>query len=183
MKTKYLFLACIFALFSSCSTIYTSSDFDRKTNFNTFKTFSIHEKGFSELKLNDIDKNRVRNNIVSNLTSRGFTQVNDNSDFIINVQAFNKEKVNIDYNNFGFGGFGGFGWGPGWGLGWNFGMNDPRVSQYQEGTLVISIVNTKDNILVWEGIAAGIMIERNNRKEVQIPEAINKVMNKFPPTN
>ncbi len=169
---KFFSLILITLMLFNCSTIQTQVDYDRRADFSSYKTYSFHEKGLQQIKLNDIDKSRILNAISSNLQAKGFTQVTSNPDFIINLSAFNKDKVDVSYNSYGFG--------------WNwfyFGYNDPIIHQYKEGSLMVDIVDAQKNLLVWQGVASGIYLDKLEIKEEQLPEAINKVLLKFPPQN
>src|SRR5690606_40369597 len=104
----YTFLLMIVAgiFLNSCSTVRVTYDYDRATDFNTYKTYNFHQKGIDKLELNDLDKRRILNAIDAQMTAKGFAKTDASPDLYINVLASSKEKINID--NGYYGGY----WGP-----------------------------------------------------------------------
>ncbi len=153
--------------FTSCNTVRVTYDFDRATDFNTYKTYNFHQNGIDKLELNDLDKRRILAAIDVQMAAKGFTK-SDNPQLYINVLASSKEKVNID--NGYYGGY----WGPYWG-------GPSRVYQYTSGTIIIDIVDNSRNILVWQGAGSGLNVSNLNTKSDDIPKAIEEILAKFPP--
>ena len=61
---------------------------------------------------------------------------------------------------------------------------EPRVIDYEEGTLVLDIVDTRTNRVVWRGWAQSNMsgvIDNQDRLARQINEAVTRMMERFPP--
>lgn len=168
MKFYSLFVFMITAvLLTSCNTVRVTYDFDRATDFNTYKTYNFHQKGIDKLELNDLDKRRILAAIDVQMAAKGFTK-SDNPQLYINVLASSKEKINID--NGYYGGY----WGPYWG-------GPSRVYQYTSGTIIIDIVDNARNILVWQGAGSGLDVSNLNTKGDDIPKAIEEILAKFPP--
>ena len=165
----YTFLLMIVAgiFLNSCSTVRVTYDYDRATDFNTYKTYNFHQKGIDKLELNDLDKRRILNAIDAQMAAKGFTK-SDNPELYINVLASSKEKINID--NGYYGGY----WGPYWG-------GSSRVYQYTSGTIIIDIVDNARNILIWQGAGSGLNVSDLDNKAEEIPQAIEEIMAKFPP--
>jgi hypothetical protein len=168
MKLYPLFVL-LFAsmLFTSCNTVRVTYDFDRATDFNTYKTFNFHQKGIDKLELNDLDKRRILSSIEAQFKAKGFTK-SENPELIINVLASSKEKINID--NGYYGGY----YGPYWG-------GPSRVYQYTSGTIIIDIIDDKKNILVWQGAGSGLNVSNLDSKADDIPKAVEEILAKFPP--
>lgn len=168
MKCYSLFVFIITAvLLTSCNTVRVTYDFDRATDFNTYKTYNFHQKGIDKLELNDLDKRRILAAIDVQMAAKGFTK-SDNPQLYINVLASSKEKINID--NGYYGGY----WGPYWG-------GPSRVYQYTSGTIILDIVDNARNILVWQGAGSGLNVSNLNSKSDDIPKAIEEILAKFPP--
>ncbi len=55
-----------------------------------------------------------------------------------------------------------------------------EVSYYEQGTLVIDIVDPVDKELAWRGIATGIVRE-GGRSQKELDEIVSKVLRTFPP--
>ncbi len=168
MKCYSLFVFMITAvLLTSCNTVRVTYDFDRATDFNTYKTYNFHQKGIDKLELNDLDKRRILAAIDVQMAAKGFTK-SDNPQLYINVLASSKEKINID--NGYYGGY----WGSYWG-------GPSRVYQYTSGTIILDIVDNARNILVWQGAGSGLNVSNLNSKSDDIPKAIEEILAKFPP--
>ncbi len=153
-------------ILASCNTVRVTYDFDRATDFNTYKTYNYHTKGIEKLELNDLDKRRIMDAIDAQMAAKGFTK-SENPQLYINVLASSKEKVNIDNGYSGY-------WGPYWG-------GPSRVYQYTSGTIILDVVDNTRNILVWQGAGSGLNVSNLNSKAEDIPKAIGEILAKFPP--
>ena len=158
-----LFLSVTFL--SSCSTISSTYDFDQSTNFNIYKTYSLHQKGLDKLKINDLDKRRIIASIDREMATKGFLKVNSNADLIVNILASSTQEVSINNDYYGY---------------WYGGIS-PSTSEYTSGKIIIDIIDDKRNILIWQGVGSGLDVSNTNTKHEKIPEAINKVLTNFPP--
>lgn len=170
MKTLTALILSLF--FYSCSTLYSTTDYDRSADFDAYKTYSFYGPSIDKLKLNDLDKRRILESIEDQMTAKGFTMMKDSPDLLVNVHASSKEVVNVNNWNNGWG----WGWWPMWG-----GFNSTTTSRFNEGTLIIDIVDANKNILVWQGITSGIRVDNLKTKDEQLREAVSKVFKDFPP--
>ena len=95
MSKKYIFLLLASATLglTSCSPFNVRSDYAETANFNEYKTYKLR---IDDLKLNDIDKDRVLNEVSRQLQTKGLS-VSDNPDLIVNVKANHKKPVVIMY--------------------------------------------------------------------------------------
>lgn len=165
----YGFLLLIAAfVFTSCNTVRVTYDFDRSTDFNTYKTYNFHQNGIDKLELNDLDKRRILNAIDAQMAVKGFTKSETSPELFINVLASSKEKINID--NGYYGGY----WGPYYG-------GSSRVYQYTSGTIIIDIIDNARNILIWQGAGSGLNVSDLDNKAEEIPQAVSEILAKFPP--
>jgi len=158
----------LFAL-SSCNVVNVTTDYDREANFNTYKTYSFHQKGLEKLNINDLDKRRIISAIEQNLATKGFTKVDNQSDLLINILASSTKEIDVNDNWYGPYGYYGY-----WG-------GYPRVSEYDAGKIIIDIVDDKKNILVWQGVGSGLNLSNLESKSERIPKAIDEILSKFPP--
>src|SRR5690606_41501683 len=102
MKWYSLFAFLIAAVFlTSCNTVLVTYEFDRSTDFNTYKTYNFHQNGIDKLELNDLDKRRILNAIDAQMAAKGFTKSETSPELFINVLASSKEKINIDNGYYG----------------------------------------------------------------------------------
>lgn len=173
LSKKYVLLLLMASLvIVSCSPYKITSDYDQNTSFGQYKTFTLR---VDDLKLNDIDQSIVMNEITKQMMAKGFQQ-SSTPDFIINLKASHKRIQDIQQSSPYYGGFG---WGGPWG--WGFGMNRTWAYEYNQGTLIFDIIDTKTNKLVWQGIGAGINVDSPKSKQKQIPEIIAEILKNYPP--
>ncbi|KQT21570.1 hypothetical protein ASG22_15555 [Chryseobacterium sp. Leaf405] len=171
---KYIFILLAAATMglTSCSPFNVRSDYADTANFTSYKTYKLR---VDDLKLNDIDKDRVLNELSRQLQSKGL-QSGENPDLIINVKANHKKVTDINTTN-PYGGM----WGWGGSFGWGIGMNRTWTSNYNEGAIIVDMVDAKSNKLVWQGIGSGISVDRPKAKQKQIPEIMAEIMKNYPP--
>lgn len=172
MKRYFLVLAASVALLvTSCSPFQVKTDYSPTAHFTDYKTYQFR---VDDLKINDLDKDRVLNEVAKNLQSKGLS-ASQSPDLIINLKASHKEITDI--NNDYPGGM----WGWGGPYGWGWGMNRTWTNHYTRGSLVIDIVDTKTNKLVWQGVGNGINVDSPKSKQKQIPAIVEEMMANFPP--
>lgn len=168
---KYLFMLMASATLglTSCSPFQVKSDYAETANFNTYRTYKLR---IDDLKLNDIDKDRVLNEVSKNLQMKGLT-VGDNPDLIINVKANHKKIQDIQRP------YGMYGWGGSYG--WGVGMSRTWTSNYNQGALIIDMVDAKTQKLVWQGVGEGIAVDSPKAKQKEIPAIVAEIMANYPP--
>lgn len=172
MKKYFLLAAAALTLgLTSCSPFQVRSDYAETANFSTYKTYKLR---IDDLKLNDIDKDRVLNELSKQLQSRGLTP-GENPDLIINVKANHKQVTDIQSSRPG----GAWGWGGPWG--WGVGAGRTWSNNYNEGGLTVDMIDARTQKLVWQGIGNGISVDSPRTKQRQIPEIVAEIMANYPP--
>ncbi len=185
-RTLLVTIATLVALpaLSGCAT-RVRSDFDRDAVFSNYATFDwiVPPVRASEDELqsdpegpfarNSLLDKRMRAAVTSNLRARGFQYVEDgSSNFRLNYHVTFSDKLAGSGSDFGYSQYyrrGSFSSGFNW-----------SVRQYQEGTIIIDIVDRAKDQLVWRGW----MVSRNrdgNYDEAEINQAVNKILMHFPP--
>lgn len=174
MKTiKFLTLLLLFIL-ASCSSVTVNSDYDKKVDFAPYKTFAFHKTGIDKAEVSDLDKKRILHSIDEVMTSKGFAK-NDNPDLLISFFTKEREQVNVNQFNAG--------WGYGWGIGWNPYLwgNRSSVSSHTEGTLYIDIIDAKKKELIWQGEGEGVLTKNVDKKDEKIKQFVSKILEQYPP--
>ena len=158
-------------LFSSCSPFNVRSDYAETKNFSSIKTYKLR---VDDLKLNDIDKDRVLNEISKQLQAKGLVS-GENPDVILNLKANHKKVTDVQANSgFGMGMWGGS-------FGWGLGMNRTWTNNYNQGALIFDMIDAKTNKLIWQGVGSGISVDSPNAKTRQIPKIVAEIMANYPP--
>lgn len=171
MKTvKLLSLLGLFIL-SSCSSVSVNTDFDKKANFASYKTYAYTKSSIDKLEISDLDKKRILYAIDDAMPTKGFTK-SENPDVLISLFTKERERVTM-YNNMG--------WGYGYGYGWGMMGGYNRSYTTLEGTLYLDIVDAKTKELIWQGNGTGYLTTNSEKKEARIAEFVNKILEKYPP--
>lgn len=173
-KYIIILLATVTLGVTSCSPFKVRSDYSATANFTNYKTYLLRT---DDLKLNDLDKDRVLNELSKQLQSKSLTS-GQNPDLIVNVKASHKKVQDITTS---MGGGMGWGWGHPWGWGGGFGMGNTWTNNYNSGTIIIDIVDTKTQKLVWQGIGSGLSVDSPKSKQKQIPQIVADIMANYPP--
>ena len=178
MKTipKILPLMTLFVMLASCSSVRVASDYDKKADFNQYKTFAFYKPGIDKAEISDLDKRRILRAIEAELMAKGLTK-SENPDLLVSIFTKSQQRVDVYNNNWGFGGWGWGGYG-GWGYGWN---QQPTISTSTEGTLYVDLIDATKKELIWQGMGTGYLSRSMEKKEERIQEFVSKVMEKYPP--
>ncbi|NQX86689.1 MAG: DUF4136 domain-containing protein [Flavobacteriaceae bacterium] len=167
-------IALIIAIVSSCVSVRVASDYDKKVDFNTYKTFAFYKTGIDKADISDLDKRRILRAIETELLAKGFTKSAD-PDILISIFTKSREKINVHNNGFGAYGYG-WAWSP-----WYY-NNYNHVSTSTEGTLYIDLIDAKKKELVWQGIGKGyIPTGSTEKKEARIKEFVKRIIATYPP--
>ena len=170
-KKYYIWLLAISLGLTSCSPFQVKSDYSATTNFSNYKTYKLR---IDDLNLNDIDKDRVLNEVSKQLQMKGF-KVSESPDLIVNLKA-NHKQINDIQGGSPYGMYGGFGYG-----GFGFGMSRTFSSNYNQGSLVVDLIDAQSQKLVWQGTGKGISVDSPRAKQKQIPEIVAEIMANYPP--
>jgi hypothetical protein len=185
-KNIFVFLIASIVL-AGCSGLTVVADFDPSVDFNQYKTFEYY--GWieeSDRVLNDLDRRRIESAFGAEFEARGLKYVEEGGDMVVGlfILAEQKTQTTAQTTQMG-GGYGGgyggyYGHGPGWG--WGGGHSTTTYSEYDyvEGTLVCDIYDKAKEQLVWEGVGKGTINDNPQKREQSIPEAVKKIMAKYP---
>jgi hypothetical protein len=167
------FIALVTAvLLVGCSTISVNQDYDPGYDFSKLKTFGFlpipEDAGIDQL-----NANRFGDAIRNEMTAKGYT-VSEKADFGVAILFGKQTKTNITTY--------GYGYGPYWGRYGGTGNID--VSQYDEGTLIIDVIDMSKKELVWRGIGKGVIDPNATVEErtANINNAVAQILAQFPPT-
>lgn len=173
------------ALFAACSTYTVKTDFDPAIAYASYQTFdwyaaSKRAKGKGSGTDPIMDK-RVRASVQAVLESKGFKQeVVAEPDFLVTYYPVYRNKRYRTTTSFG----GGYGWSrrP-WGYGVGTRFSTSQVHNYREGTIILEIVDSRSNQLVWQGAAEGALTNLDNPEDAQeeIQKAVRDLLANFPP--
>jgi hypothetical protein len=175
MKTIKIFSLLLVFIFESCATsVRVYSDFDMSIDFSQYKTYAFHRSGIDKVQISDLDKKRILYAIEIELNKKGMSK-SETPDLLINI--FTKERDQVDVNQYNAG------WGYGWRWGWNPYLwgGQTYVTTSTEGTLYIDLIDAKKKELVWQGEGVGYLTQNREEKVSQINEFVAKILAQYPP--
>jgi len=178
------------AMVAGCSTIETSYDFDPKADFASLKTYQwldMPQKvtGDPRIDGNTILASRIHEAVDTALAARGFRKVSSDPDFLVAYHvSLDKRRSVQTLNSY-------YGYGPGWGYGYGAsyrpgywaGAPETYVYEYEEGTLILDIVNPDNKELIWRGSARDEVHFKSTpeKDQTQLNEAVHEMLENFPP--
>ncbi|MCU4156032.1 DUF4136 domain-containing protein [Carboxylicivirga sp. A043] len=161
---KLLVLVMIGSLLGSCSSIRTTADWDPSADFRAYQTFNFSQS-FSEVKVSDLDKRRIKNAIKVEMEKRGYS-LSEQPDLLVNGYVTAVDKTVVTNTHYGGCGPYYYGWG-----GW---YTSTDVNKYREGTLIISLIDVRQKQLVWEGRAEGFIPPSRGEKRTRATDELMK---------
>ncbi len=170
-------LGTLLVVLAGCSSLSVKVDYDKEADFQAYKTYAWAERDVPEDALadNPLVRKRVQTAVDKTLRSKGYSLSEPGrADFMVFAHAGIKDRMRIqDYGPYGW-------YDPWWGP--YGGRMDVRY--YEEGTLVIDVVDAGRKELVWRGMGTGIVKHYATPEKMQqhIDEDVTKILSDFPPT-
>jgi len=155
--------------------VSVKDDYNPATDFSKYKTFRIKHGAPAPSTLTQA---KIDKAITSELTAKGLATAGDNASLIVYTHVKIGVEKALDVSSFGYGGY--FGWG-GWGG--EFGGTSVNVVDVPTGTLMLDMVDSTSEQMVWRGIASGTLHSSSTaeKSEQRINKAVAKLLKKFPP--
>jgi len=155
------------SVFVGCSSLRVNVDYDPDFDFQPQKSFAIahYNKEGEDTLFND----RLIRALEADLQSKGYTKsTKEEADLIVtfHTNVENKTSIDTDYQMIGYAGY-------------RYGgsmVATTRTYNYKKGTLIIDLLNPKDEKIVWRGMATDILKEHKTPQERT--EYLNKVVKK-----
>lgn len=135
----------------------TKSDYDRSFDFSQLHTWDfkvITRMPRDPVAQNELWNRRIRDGLVTHMNEVGFTKMDDGDpSFLINYFMGIEKKYDIRYIDYGFPGWYGSmtRWGRWYGWGTGYGHVDIWRIPYTESTLILDVIDSRTNHLVWRG--------------------------------
>jgi hypothetical protein len=174
----WLAIASVAASFA-CSGIRVQTDYDPKTDFSNMRSYAwFDERSGVEGDRQDVTSlldRRVRSAVDAELQRKGIALVDKSAakslvSYHLGVET--KLDVNTINSGYGYRGYGRYG-----------GISTTTVSEYQEGTLLIDVIDPSSKQLVWRGSGQARIRQSSTPEDrkARIDEAVKEILEKFPP--
>ena len=168
---------------AGCHTVNVRSGVEPHADFSRYHTFNFAEPSNSpdHPHLTQTNRLRIQSAVVQELAKRACLQADQPDlffyiDFATSVETYDKSNPTVQ------GGSIGANLSAHYGLLYDDKLGSQPVVNYTEGTLSFRAVDTKQNRLVWEGVAKGALYQDRPDDLVQkrIREAVQAVFAKYP---
>jgi hypothetical protein len=176
MKKSLLILSFgLLLVFAACSTTSVRFDYERGVDFSQFKTFDFYPVPESLVE-NPLVIKRIGRAIIAEMESKGLTH-DESADLLIAIHTDVKDKINVTSYGYGYAPYYRYGY-------WGGGHGGTTVSQYEEGTLIIDIVDNNEDELIWRGEASKALPSNPTPQQIDgiIDEVVTKIMANYPPS-
>jgi hypothetical protein len=165
---------------AGCDGIKTSVGFEQAADFTSYQTFSWLDQKNPGIK--ETAHQIIMLAVEEELRFKGLEKDYEKPDLHVVYYADGDEHVRVDTTYYGYA------YGPGW-YGGPYYRNmyvsavgsRSTVREYVEGTLIVDLVDTSTNQLVWRGSVTGTVDRNSNAVENLVRKGLNKVFKKFPP--
>jgi hypothetical protein len=175
---KQTLIGFFFLLLIACSPqIQVYTDFDPDYDLWTYKTFDWGQKvnieeGKNPFHYNELNDKRIKSAVQDQLTSRGYILTSTQPDLILHYHIIVKDKSVLvtqpyvyNYSSY-----------------WT--RMETNIYSYREGTLILDLMDSKTNNLIWRGWAVSPLDSSYKPEEIDqlIKAAVAKIFKKFPKT-
>ncbi len=167
-----LILSVSLLALAACSTSpRIGTDYDPEHDFGHIQSYHILDK---KRATGDLINARIVHAVNNSMTSRGITLANaEEADILIDFMVVAKDKTRVTSYNTGYG-YHGYGYGRGYGYG--YGGNSVDVRQYTEGTLLLDLIDPKENRTVWRGTVSAVVKQRSVEEKTEIANSYTEAI-------
>jgi hypothetical protein len=179
MKRIFLTLIAIAFLFSGCSSIKVTAQYDGSIDFTQYKTYSYlgwNEK--STILVSDFDKRRVESAFADEFNKRNMKFVQAGGDIEVSLFLVTEQKTATTAYTDYYQPYGGYYYGYGWGWGGGYATTTYHQYDYTEGSLVCDVFNAKEKKLIWQSVGSGTLSD--NPSSQSIIRSVQKIMSQYP---
>lgn len=189
-KTRLL-LMLLLGLASGCTALSVRTDYDPEASFPAFRSYAWLERppatdGAPRVDDNSLLHRRIHTAIDAGLQAAGYTLGDAGEvDFLVSYYLTIDKMTSVTYiNNH-------WGYGPGWGgryrhhtrPGFYPAFSQPVVNEYEQGTLILDVIQPEGRKLVWRGSVSSELdySATPEARQGKINKAVTAVLAEFPP--
>ncbi len=187
MKTslKHAVIGLAALVLAACAGSRVATDYDGSARFDTLQTFAWLDPVVDDIEDPVLDSQlltrKVQRAVGNALLQRGYSRTEHpaDADFLVTYHTASRERLRDR---------GGFSIGLGIGRPWRHGYGSmhvgdhyfPRIEGYQEGTLIIDVLNADTRDLMWRGWVRNT-VDAQNYTDEAIAAAVSEIIAEFPP--
>jgi len=166
-----LLAAALAAALCACSSLDTSFDYDTAADFKRLSTYTwIESTGSSQP--TSLTLQRVHAAVDEALAARGYRADGQAPDFLVAAHISTAERTQVTDWGYTYAPRGAW-----------YGARDIDVYTYQEGTLILDVVDAASRALMWRGTASRMVDPKwtPEEREKIVREAVAELLQRFPP--
>ena len=171
MRQRTVLCFVMAAVAAGCATLTVSSHIERNVNFAEFATYDWGPPdnlpvGDPRLDNNPFFRDRLMGVIEKQLAAKGYQRaLTGEPDLLVHYHASVNQKVDVYTADSRYG--------------YCYANCEPQVVDFEQGTLVVDIVDAATSKVVWRGWAQDVMtgvIDNQDRLERQVDDGVTKMM-------
>lgn len=179
MRRSSILLLIGFLFLTGCSSVSVNYDYDHEADFRSFTSYDWMEAprvavgdARSAQQMNTLLDQRIRRAVDEQMELKGLKQDTSSPDLIVVYHTGLEDKVNVTDWGYTYGSYY-----------WGWGGRAIDVYQYQEGTLIVDLINAETQMLVWRGWATKTLEENPSpeKTEYNINNIIQRIFSEYPP--
>ena len=181
---NYVILGLATAMVAGCgASVNYNSDYDPTADFSNIRTYQWADRtptGDDDPRVyNDITMRKIKFAVNQALQDKGMTMVNANPDVYVAWHGAIDGKMSIQTvsSNYGYG-YGWYGYG-----GMGMGSSTTYVNEWDEGTILVDIIEGRKKELIWRGSAQAELKKHQDPQAGQeyINDVVANMLAGFPP--
>lgn len=164
----------------ACSTVSVSTDYDPKTDFSSYRTYAWLPRtpeatGHPRLD-SPLVQERVHSGIDRALSAKGFSPGGEDANFFVTYHLAVDRKLDVQTTYSSFYGL----------YGYRVAIPETTVREYDEGSLIIDVIDAAGKRVVWRGVGSGRLRGTSASQDpVQVQQrvyaVVDEVLAGFPP--
>jgi hypothetical protein len=166
MKSKFALCAAVVLMSSLAMAQQVSVNYNHDATFSQYHTYAWGSNNTNAIK-NSILAQVAQQDIEIAMQQKGFQKVQENASPDLVLTASGGEHESTSYNAWGMRGMGG-------------GMGGISPQQNVEATMVVSLYDTKQQSLIWRGIAENTLNNNGNKNQEMVQKAVQKMFKQWP---
>jgi hypothetical protein len=174
MRSTTAAFGLLVTILAGCSGVRVDHDYDRSADFGSLRSYrwiAATKTGDPALD-NTLLRGRIRNAVDAALSAKGYRKADTGPvDFNVATHVSKQSKVDVESIPVGFG------------YGWGFGATETEVDQYEEGTLMLDIVDSSATKLLWRGTGKTRLYPGQSpaERDREVSNVVNAILKSFPP--
>jgi hypothetical protein len=165
---RFLFISALLLTIIACAPLAARYDFDAEADFSQYQNYQWQNRSHKANAITDnsLLEKRIQSIANEQLSFQNLNLVESNPDFYLTYHISTRER--IDVRDYGYGYWRPYRYGP-----------STDVYQYTEGTLIIDMIDAKNNKLVWRGWTSRV-VNQPSISEALLEKALGEIFKNFP---